>query len=143
MNDGTPQADPKPTFYVFKNKDGKWTKTDTALTKEINRHIFYYKDFDCQGFNFIPQWDEPEFKSTTKPAWYLSKEGDVKVRWTIVVNEHKKLHHGCTTLKDGSCLQQCPARVGWDPDKKFWTIVEPPNKATGEQMRKFVNNFKH
>lgn len=142
MNDGTPQAEPLPSFYVYK-RDGQWTKTSKALTDEINRHIFFYKDFDCQGYSFIPQWDEPDYKSTTKTAWYLGKDGELRVRWTITVNDHKKGHHGCTPIGDGSCLMQCPLKVGWDPQKKFWTIVEPPNKATGEQMRKFNNNFNH
>ena len=137
MNDGTKQAEPKPSFYLYKGDDGKWYRTSKELTAKINKHIFYRQDFDTQGHAFIPQWDEPEYKSTTKPAWYLHGDGQPRMRWTLTVKDHKRTHGGCTPLGDGSCLQQCPLKVGWEPKHKMWTIIEPLNKATPEQMRKY------
>lgn len=143
MNDGTPQADPKPSYYLYKGNGGKWYRASKELTEEINRHIYFGRDFKTQGRAFYPQWDEPEFKSESKPAWYLHGDGLVRMRWTVTVRDHHKGHHGCTPIGQGSCLQQCPLRVSWEPKHKLWTIVEPPNKATKEQMRQYKDIFKH
>ena len=137
MNDGKSQAEPKPSFYLYKGEAGKWFRTSKELTAEINKHVFYRQDFDTQGHAFIPQWPEPDFKSQTKPAWYLHGDGQIRMRWTFTIKDHKRSHGGCTPLGDGSCLQQCPLKVGWEPKHKMWTIIEPLNKATPEQMRKY------
>lgn len=142
MNDGTPQAEPKPTFYLYKRDDGKWCRTSKELTEEINKHIYFGCDFDTQKHAFFPQWDEPEFKSETKPAWYMHADGLLRMRWTLTVRDHIRTHSRCTPLGDGSCLQHSPLKLGWDPKYKMWTIIEPQNKATPEQMRKYKDPYK-
>jgi hypothetical protein len=142
MNDGTPQADPKPTFYLYKGDDGRWYKTSQLVTEEINKHIYFGKDFDTQKRAFYPQWDEPDLKSTIKPAWYMHADGLLRMRLTITVRDHLRTHSRCTPLGDGSCLQQSPLKLGWEPKHKLWTIIEPPNQATREQMRKFKDPYK-
>lgn len=139
MAENDPRANTIPIYYLFKNDQGRWTKTDEKLTKEINEHVFRRKPFDTTGRAFYPQWSEPEMKTDVQPAWYLNAEGECKVRWTITACSHKRSHHGCTPLGHGDCLQQKPLMMSWDPKHKMWTKDTPLNIATGEQMRKFKN----
>lgn len=130
-----------PDFYLYQGDNGKWYRTEPALTKEINEHVFRRKEFDTAGRAFYPQWSEPEFKSQTHSAWYLHADGFCRQRWTITVCHHTKGHVRCTPLGNGDCLQQAPLKLGWDPKHKMWTKDTPSNIATGEQMRRFKNPF--
>lgn len=134
------RANDIPNYYLYQGDDGRWRRTSDGVTKEINDHLFRRQPFDTQGRAFYPQWNEPEMKTQTHPAWFVNAEdGEMHLRWTITVCDHKKTHYGCTPLGDGTCLQQAPLKMSYDPKVKMWTKVTPPNIATGEQMRKFRN----
>lgn len=129
-----------PTYYLYQDAGAKWYKSDAALTREINRHVFLGRDFDQHGRAFFPQWPEPEFKSQTRSAWLLAADGERKVRWTWIITEHKKSHGKCTRLDKGQCAVQAPLLLGWDPQRKLWTKVDNPAAATKEQVRKIESN---
>lgn len=128
-----------PDFYIFKGEDGKHYKTDQALTNLINRHVFLGRDFEQNGREFYPQWQEPEFKSITRYAWYLTADGERRVRWYWAIVDHKKSHGRCERLEQGQCAVKIPLRLGWSTKAKLWTIVEPTDRATSEQVRKIKN----
>lgn len=114
-----------PTSYIYRAKDGKYYRSDKDLTAKINRHVFRSGDFEQAGAAFYPQWPEPEFKSQTRPAWFLDRDGIRKVRWRWAEIPHQKSHYACERISDTICKVQIPLQLGWDDRTKMWTICEP------------------
>lgn len=129
-----------PDWYVYQDAGAKWYKTDERLTHEINRHVFLGRDFDQHGRAFYPQWEEPEFKSQTKYAWYLTADGERRVRWQWAIVEHRKGHGHCVRLDKGQCAVRIPLMLRWDAKTKCWTKVEPTNAATKDEVRKIEHH---
>lgn len=115
-----------PTFYIYEEADG-WKRTDDALTKEINGHVFLGRDFQTNGRSFYPQWPEPEFKSERRQAWLLDANGEVRARWYFKEVDHTKHHHRCDKIGQGRCRIQVPLKLSYDPQKKFWTKCPDPD----------------
>lgn len=118
-----------PSFYLFEDKDG-WHKSNEALTKDINYHIFCGRPFDCAGKTFFPQWPEPELKSQTRQAWRLDADGEIKARWYWKEIDHQRWHHKCELTDKGRCRIQKPLKMRWDGDRKLWIKLEDPDITT-------------
>ena len=139
-NDIKTQSD-LPNWYVYQDTGGKWFKSDAALTREINRHVFLGRDFDQHGRAFYPQWNEPEFKSDTKAAWYLTADGERRIRWLWKIVEHKKSHGHCIRLDKGQCAIKVPMKLGWNIKTKCWEKITPPDAATKDEVRKIEHKI--
>ena len=111
-----------PTSYIYRAKDGKYYRSDKDLTAKINRHVFRSGELDQAGAVFYPQWPEPEFKSETRPAWFLDRDGIRKVRWRWEEIPHVKSHYDCERLSNTTCRAKIPLRLAWDGKTKMWTV---------------------
>lgn len=112
-----------PIYYLFEDR-GKWTKTDTRLTKEINNHVFRHKGrFNTAGHAFYPQWPEPEFKSKVKAAWMVDKQGFQVARTGFVQRDHDKNHRFCQPCGNGECRIQVIRRLEWNIKARMWTLI--------------------
>lgn len=115
-----------PTYYVYEDRDG-WKKTDERLTKDINQHIFFGRQFDTAGRSFYPQWPEPANKTEKRQAWLIDANGEMRARCYTKEVDHTKHHYGCEQLGQGRCRIAVPLKLSYDIQKKLWTKVADPD----------------
>lgn len=127
----------RPIYYIYESEDG-WHKTDANLTQKINSHIFSNANLDTAGRSFYPQWPEPDYKSDTRPAWRIDKDGILKVRTYWRVRDHNPNKHGnrCARIDEKHCGFRCAHRLGWNQDKKMWTLLDTISEATPDEIKK-------
>lgn len=126
-----------PTYYIYKDEDGKAFKTTPAVTKQINAVLFLaHGAFDTGGRELYPQWGKPEMMTRTRTAWRVTKKGSRAVRWSWCYAQHHKGHHRCHQLGDGRCVLQKVRRLSYDTKLEIWTLVEMPEIASGSDVPK-------
>lgn len=110
-----------PIYYLFKGDDQKWHRTKKEMTDALNR-ITIRKQPLVITTAYYPQWREPDFKSQTRPAWYITADGDRVVRWYRRRCQHNKTHGNgsCKMINDKECARTCAIYLQWDAKSSLW-----------------------
>lgn len=124
-----------PDYYVYK-KDGRWYKTDDALTKRISARIFALKTLELPKMIFYPNWNNEGPQGAKYTAWRVNMDGEQVARWYWKVKEHSKKCKGrCISLGDGRCATKAIAMLEWSPASRCWVLAPMEGKASDEEAK--------
>jgi hypothetical protein len=125
----------QPDYYLYQ-KDGRWFKTDEALTKLISAHIFAHKAAQLPRMVFYPNWNGKGAEGEKYAAWKVNEFGEQVMRWYWKAGEHtKKCGSRCSTIGEGRCAMKVPAVIEWSAQANCWILAKMPFKATDEESK--------
>lgn len=121
-----------PDYYLYE-KDGRWYKTDDALTKAISSRIFANKTAQIPKMVFYPNWNAKGLSGAKYAAWRVNKFGEQVMRWYWRVGEHSKRCKNCIKLDNGRCAVKMVAMIEWNEQGHCWSLAKMPGRATDEE----------
>lgn len=124
----------EPDYYLYK-KDGRWYKTDDAITKLISAHIFARKAVELPKMEFFPNWNAKGVESEKYAAWKVNSFGEQVLRWYWKVGEHSKKCRQCVSLNVNRCAIKAPAVVEWDSASNYWVLAKMQYKASEDEAK--------
>lgn len=119
-----------PTFYLYRGDDGKMHKTDAELTGRLNRISIIKSGKLIITREYFPQWPEPKYKSQTRPAWKITKDGIRVIRCYLRRCQHTRDHGNgtCRMIGEHECARTCAIYLQWDAKSSLWVQAPTINK---------------